>query len=184
MDDLEITELYWTRSENAILETDIKYGRYCRRIAANILHDERDVEECVNDAYLRVWDSVPPERPERFSAFIGKITRNLALNAWERYSAEKRTADNVASALDELGECIPAPAENAEENIAINDALNRFLASLNSEKRIIFMRRYFYFDSVKDIAKDLSLGESKVKMSLLRSRNDLRRFLNEEDIVL
>ena len=105
MEDLQIIELFWQRSESAVTETARKYGRYCHTIAYNILHSREDSEECVNDTYLNAWRTIPPQRPERLSTFLGKITRNLSLKRWEQYHAEKRGAGQTALALDELAEC-------------------------------------------------------------------------------
>ncbi len=114
MEDLQIIELFWQRSESAVTETARKYGRYCHTIAYNILHSREDSEECVNDTYLNAWRTIPPQRPERLSTFLGKITRNLSLKRWEQYHAEKRGAGQTALALDELAECVPA-SDNVEQ---------------------------------------------------------------------
>ncbi len=186
MEDHEIVDLYWARSEDAIGETEAKYGRYCYYIAFNILHDNEDSEECVNDTYLKAWNAMPDRRPNRLSAFLGKITRNLALNRWESYHAEKRGSGQVPLALEELHECIPSAhsGEGLADELALADVLDRFLASLPKEKRRIFMRRYWYLSPIAEIAADHSMSESKVKMSLLRARNALRRVLAEEGIAL
>lgn len=186
MEDHQIVELYWARSERAIPETADKYGRYCYSIACHILHSREDSEECVNDTYLHAWNAMPPQRPNKLSAFLGRITRNLSLNRWDKYSAEKRGAGQVFLSLDELRECIPTPdrAEQIVDDIALADIFNRFLASLSAENRKIFMRRYWYFSSVKEIAEDYRFSESKVKMSLLRSRKSLKQFLEKEGVSL
>ncbi len=181
MEDREIVDLYFERSESAIIETENKYGKYCRYIAYNILRSESDAEECVNDAYLKVWDSVPPKRPERLSAYVGKITRNVALDRYEKNRAQKRGGGEVALSFEELRECIPSD-EKCGESLILKDALNRFLVSLSSEKRKIFVRRYWYFSSVKDISAEYHISQSKVKMTLLRLRNELKEFLQQEDI--
>jgi RNA polymerase sigma-70 factor (ECF subfamily) len=186
MDDTKIIDLYWARSENAISETATKYGKYCRTIAYNILRNNEDSEECVSDTYLRAWEAMPPQRPRRLQAFLGKITRNLSLDRYKRLSAEKRGGGEVPVALDELLECIPAEnsTEKAIEDIALTESLNRFLGTLSTESRRIFLRRYWYLTPVKEIAKEYSIGESKVKMSLLRSRKELKQFLEKEGITL
>lgn len=184
MEDHQIIDLYWARSESALSETAGKYGRYCHYIAYGILHNDEDSEECVNDTYLRAWNSMPPHRPEKLSAFLGKIVRNLSLNRYELYTAEKRGGGQIALALDELEECIPAGSEvdlPVREN-ALVDAINRFLASMPAESRKLFMRRYWYFRSIKEIALEYGLSESKVKMTLLRARNSLKQFLEKEGI--
>lgn len=186
MEDHQIIELFWQRSESAVTETARKYGRYCHTIAYNILHSREDSEECVNDTYLNAWRTIPPQRPERLSAFLGKITRNLSLKRWEQYHAEKRGAGQTALALDELAECVPA-SDNVEQvidDLALAEALDRFLASLSPERRKIFMRRYWYLSPIKEIAAEYGVSQSKVKMSLLRSRQALRQLLEKEGIKL
>ncbi len=184
MDDREIVELYWARSENAISETADKYGRFCHYIAYNILHSDEDSEECVNDTYLAAWNAMPDLRPRKLSAFLGRVTRNLALHRWERYHAEKRGSGAVPLALEELRECVPASdkADRVVEDLVLAEVFNRFLASLPKEKRKIFMRRYWYLCPIAEIAEDLSLSESSVKMSLLRARNELKTLLEKEGI--
>jgi len=186
MDDKKILDLYWMRSEAAISETANKYGRYCHSIAFNILRNHEDSQECVNDVYLKAWKAMPPQRPNRLSVFLGKITRNLSLNRYKKQTAEKRGCGQVPLVLDELQECIPAAdsTEQAIDDLALAEALNQFLASLPPETRKIFMRRYWYISSIQEIAEDFHMGESKVKMLLLRTRNKLKLFLEKEGILL
>ena len=186
MEDDQIVDLYWSRSEKAISETANKYGRYCYAIAQNILHSHEDSEECVNDTYLHAWNAMPDQRPGKLPAFLGRITRNLSLKKGEKYAAEKRGGGQVPLVLDELQECIPAAdsTDQMVDDLMLTDLLNRFLASMTEEKRRIFMRRYWYLSPVAEIAADLAISESKVKMSLLRSRNELRRWLEKEGIGL
>lgn len=186
MEDQQIVELFWRRDQAAVTETARKYGRYCHAIAYNILHNREDSEECVNDTYLNAWRAMPPQRPERLSAFLGKIARNLSLKRWEKYHAEKRGAGQAALALDELAECVPASGsvEQAIDGLALAEVLDRFLASLPAERRKIFMRRYWYLSSIKEIAAEFGVSQSKVKMSLLRSREALRKTLEKEGIEL
>lgn len=186
MEDSQIIQLYFERSEDAISQTAIKYGGYCRTIAYNILHSIEDSQECVNDTYLKTWNTIPPCRPKKFAAFLGRITRNLSLNRYRNYTAEKRGGGEIPAALDELEECIPSPydANDPTDEIVLADVLNRFLAALPAEQRKIFMRRYWYISSVKEIAGDYGISESKVKMSLLRSRNQLKAILEKEGIAL
>ena len=186
MDDRQIVDLYWERSETAISETSKKYGKYCSYIAYNILHNREDCEECVNDTYMRAWGAMPPKRPNRLSVFLGKITRNLSLNRYEKYTAKKRGAGQVTFVLEELKECVPTAdhAEQVIDDMLLPETLNRFLAGLPEERRKFFMRRYWYLSPVREIASDFSVSESRVKMSLLRSRNELRALLEKEGIVL
>lgn len=184
MDDKTIIDLYWKRSEAAISETASKYGRYCRRIAYNILHNNEDCEECVNDAYLKAWNAMPPNRPNRLSVFLGKIVRNLSFDRYNGYTAQKRGGGEIPLALEELEECIPASfdTEQAMDALALADMLNRFLAGVKPEARILFVRRYWYLDPVKEITASAGVSESKVKTTLLRLRRKLKQFLEEEGV--
>lgn len=186
MEDSRIIQLYFDRSEEAISQTAIKYGRYCHTIAYNILHNLEDSEECVNDTYWRAWGTIPPRRPKRLAAFLGKITRNLSLDMYRHYAADKRGGSELTIALEELGDCAPAVGslDDYADEMVIVDALNGFLASLSAEHRRIFMRRYWYVSSVKEIADDYGITESKVKMSLFRSRNQLKAILEKEGIAI
>ena len=186
MDDRQIIALFNERSEAALSETAKKYGRYCRTVAYNILYNEEDSEECVNDTWLRAWEAIPPQCPVRLSAFLGKITRNLALNRYKHKNREKRGGGQTLLVLEELAECVPG-AESTEEAAGaalLVDVLNRFLEKLSAEKRKIFMRRYWYMSSVKEIAEEFGLSESKVKMTLLRLRNKLKQTLEKEGIIV
>ena len=184
MEDRQIVDLYWARSEAAISETEKKYGRYCHAIAYNILHSDEDSEECVNDTYLKVWNAIPPSMPQRFCAFIGRITRNLALDRYAQNRAQKRDG-GVELALDELAECIsPEMTGDVSDGMALKNAINGFLASLPRRTRIIFMRRYFYLLPIKEIAEGLSMSESNVKVTLMRTREKFREYLENEGIVI
>ena len=186
MEDDAIVELYWQRSEEAIVQTDRKYGRYCRSIAYNILQDQDDCDECLNDTYLKAWNIIPPRRPSLFSALLGKITRNLALDRRKYNQAEKRGGGQVPLALEELSQCVPGgtDAEEILENKEITALLNRFLSSLPQRTREVFMLRYWYLCSVRQIADSLGLGESSVKMTLLRARRQLKALLEKEGVCL
>lgn len=186
MEDNNIVDLYWKRSEMAITETASKYGRYCNTIAFNILHNKEDAEECVNDTYLKVWGVIPTLRPQRFSAFIGKITRNLSIHRYEYYKAKKRDYEETTITIEELQDCIPN-SDNVEgiiDDMMLTEIINRFLSGLSMEKRKIFMRRYRYLSSIKEIASDYQMSESKVKMLLLRVRKELQKLLEQEGIAL
>jgi RNA polymerase sigma-70 factor (ECF subfamily) len=186
MEDSKIIDLYWSRSENAITETETKYGRYCHSIAYNILRSDEDSEECVSDTYLKAWNAMPPQRPEKLSSFLGKITRNLALNMYEKYSAKKRGGGQVELAIDELSECIPSQTsvEKTIDDMALSEILNGFLAGLPEKSRKIFMGRYWYLLSIKEIAEEYHMGESRVKVTLFRLRKDLKEVLEKEGITL
>lgn len=185
MDDEQIIDLYWARSETAISATADKYGRYCSYIASNILCSEEDSEECVNDTYMRAWNCMPPHRPAVLKAFLGKITRNLSLNRLAQRSSQKRGLGQAALVLEEIQECVgrDSDTEQLVEDMVLVEVLNRFLASLSADQRRIFMKRYWYFSSIKEIADCLGVGESKVKMSLLRSKDKLRKMLEKEGVL-
>ena len=153
--DAQIVDMYWQRNETAISETQHKYGRYCNYIADNVLHNAQDAEECVNDAYNRLWTLIPPAKPEYLSAFLGKIVRGLAVDRRRMNRAAKRGGETETVAL-ELAECFGAYDDDGAENGAVlRDSINRFLAGLTKETRVVFMRRYWYMSSVADIAHDL-----------------------------
>ncbi len=186
LEDTRIVELYWDRSESAIAESQNKYGTYCHCIAYNVLQDDSDAEECVNDTWLRAWESMPPQRPTGLAAFLGKITRNLALNRLEHNRAQKRGGYQTPLALDELAECVPDAAASADpaEEIALRAAVNAFLRALPEETMIVFLQRYFYCSSIKDIARNRKIGENRVKVMLFRARGKFKRFLEKEGIVI
>lgn len=182
MDDKDILALYFTRSERAIAETAHKYQDYCYTIAHRILSSVEDAEECVNDTWLRAWNAIPPASPNDLKSYLGRITRNLALNRYRDSSADKRGNGIIPQALEELETCIPASGcvEQALDDAALTALLNRFLASLKPETRKLFVRRYWYLDSIAELAARYHLSESKVKMSLLRTRQKLKSILQEE----
>ena len=186
MDDRKIIKLYFDRSEQAISETAKKYGRYCHYIAYQILHSKEDSEECVNDTYLRAWNVIPPKQPVRLRTFLGKITRNLSLNKWEKLAAKKRGSGQVEEVLDELLDCFSEEdnVENIVENKRILQILNDFIDDLSIEKRKMFVRRYWYFSSVKEISKDFGISESKVTVTLFRTRQMLKEVLEKEGVIL
>ena len=181
MEDKQIVELYWARSETAISETAKKYGRYCHYIAYQILHNDEDAKEVVNDTYLKTWNTIPPRRPDPLKPYVGTISRQLALDVYKKQHAQRR-GGQVSLVLDELSECIPDNDSGADigESVALSDALNRFMWALPQRTRNIFVRRYFYMSSVAEIAKDFSMKESNVTMHLLRTRKKLEQFLKKE----
>ena len=182
MEDFEIIELFFERNENAINETERKYGRYLFKIAYNILFDSEDCKECVNDTYMKAWNVIPPQNPKVLSTFLGKITRRLAIDVFRKKHAEKRGDSEFALSLSELDECIPDSfsAEAEFEQKELSENINRFLASLSKENRDIFVCRYFYSDSIKDIASFFGTSETKIKSSLFRSRKILKEHLLKE----
>lgn len=186
MEDQQIIALYWQRSEEAIVQTDRKYGPYCHTIAFNILQNHSDSDECVNDTYLKLWSIIPPRKPTLFSALLAKITRNLALDRRKYNRAEKRGGGQTELALEELSQCVPGGKNEEEllENRLLTELLNRFLESLPRQARQVFLLRYWYLCSVRQIADSLALTESGVKMSLLRSRRQLKSLLEKEGVGL
>ena len=183
MEDDGIIELYWERKENAIKETALKYGKLCTYIARNILSSYEDSEECVNDTYFAVWNAIPKERPNRFSAFISRITRNLALKKYEYISAAKRNPAAITS-LEELEDCISGvdSVESEVEKRRIESTIDKFLWRQSEEKRNIFIRRYWYFDSIENICKSTGFTQSKIKSMLYQMRKELRKYLESEGI--
>lgn len=183
MEDTTIIKLYWARDERAIAETSAKYGRLCNHIASNILSVHEDREECINDTYLAVWNAIPDKHPSRFSVFISRIVRNLSLKKYEYISAAKRNPSTVTS-FEELGDCVSG-TNNVESEIEkkhIENLINEFLWLLNKEKRNIFIRRYWYFDSIDTICKCTGYSQSKVKSMLYETRRKLKKHLEQEGI--
>lgn len=186
MEDLQIVELYWQRSEAAIAESAAKYGGYCQNIAYGILRNVPDAEECVSDTWLRAWNAIPPERPRKLAAFLGKITRNLSLDRLRKNTAKFRGGDQVQLALEELETTIPAgeSPERLAEEAELVQCLEVFLHSLSREKRHVFLLRYWYFRPVQEIAWQLHMSESKVTSMLFRIRKELKQHLEKEGIGL
>lgn len=182
MEDDRIVDLYWRRDESAISETAAKYGTYLHSISRQILRNSEDAEECVNDTYRDAWQSIPPHRPAVLSTFLGKITRRISIDRWRKQSAEKRSGDATALALEELEECVSGAGdvETEVERRELQRKLNVFLFALPQTDRRVFMCRYWYMDSISDIAKQFSCSESKIKSMLFRTRNKLRTMLEKE----
>ena len=177
MDDLEIIELYFCRDEKALTETARKYGNYCYTVAFSVLNSMEDSKETVNDTYLELWNTIPPERPTVLSAFIGKITRRLAIGRWRKNTAVKRGGGEFEATLDELSECISdnTNVEKIVEGKLVVSTINEFLKKLPDTERNVFICRYWYADSVKSVAKQFGFSESKVKSMLMRTRTKLER---------
>ncbi len=184
MEDRQIIQLYFDRSEQAIRETDTKYGGYCYSIAYNILTNREDSEEAVSDTYLSAWNAMPPRRPPALAAFLGKITRNISIDRWRKYRAFKRGEGQMEIALDELSECVGGAesAEDAAIRKEILTSLNRFLATLKDVERSVFLRRYWYLDSTEEIAENSGFTVSKVKSMLCRIRKRLYAQLEQEGL--
>lgn len=184
MEDQRIVDLYWNRDEDAILHTQRKYGGLCQTIANNILGNPQDAEECVNDAYLKVWNSIPPERPESLLGFLSRVVRNISLDKYRFNRAEKRSrgADIMFSELEECLSDESLAALNEDEGIV--DAINRFLKTLDQENRILFVRRYYYMDSNEMLAKTFGINDNTIRQRLFRMRENLKKFLEKEGIGL
>lgn len=184
MNDVDIVELFFSRDERAIHEVISKYGTYCRSIAYNILHDEENAEEVMNDTWFGAWNSIPPHNPENLSTYLGKITRNISLTKWRDQHAAKRFADTVSLVSEELEECLPSgmTIEKKLEEAELRNTMNRFIEELPEIEQRVFVCRYFYFDSILEIAKRFQFSESKVKSMLHRNRKKLKKVLDREEV--
>jgi RNA polymerase sigma-70 factor (ECF subfamily) len=181
MEDQQIVDLYFARSESAITETDRKYGRYCHSIAYNILEDHEDAKEIVNDTYFKAWNTIPPNRPDPLKPYVGMISRHLSLDRYEEYHTQKR-GGQVPLVLEELAECIPDndSREDIGESVALKDALAKFIRSLPDKTQRIFLRRYWYASSVAEIAEEYGMRENSVNVLLHRTRKKLKDHLQKE----
>lgn len=182
MEDREILDLYWHRMESAIAATNEKYHPYCFHIAASILGNSQDAEECVNDTWLKAWNSIPPNRPANMATYLGKLVRTTAIDCLRKKSRKQRGGTGADVVLDELAECIP-DIENIERKIEeqeLTELLNLFLGTLSRFDRNVFVCRYWYFESVKAIAKAAHAKESRIKSILFRTRKKLKSYLEEE----
>ena len=185
MEDSEILDLYFARSETAITQTDLKYGGYCYKIAYNILTNNEDAEESVSDTYMTAWKAIPPRRPAVLATFLGKITRRFSLNRWKSRNAYKRGGGEITLALEELDECV-ADSQNVESSYAHKETVRsfrRFLDTLPETERNVFLRRYWCLDTIADIGGSFGFSESKVKSMLHRTRQKLRKQLEKEGLL-
>ena len=185
MDDQAIIALYWSRDQRALGESQQKYGPFCLRLSENILACREDAEECVNDTWQRAWDTMPPQRPGSLRAYLSRICRNLSLDRWRRRKAQKR-GEGLEVLLEELEDCVPASpsAEEAAENREITRCVGVWLASLEREDRTVFLRRYWYGQQVKEIARQAGCTPQKMAQRLYRLRLSLREALEQEGIVI
>lgn len=182
MQDRQIVDLFWERSEDAIRETEIKYGAYLSKVAYNILADLEDSEECVNDTYLAAWNSMLPNRPSILSAYLSKITRQISIDIFRKKHTVKRYASEYALSLDELGDSFSdgiTPERELDAKL-LDDAVNRFVSALPEHAQRVFVGRYYFFDSLKDIAAYCGMTESKAKSLLYRTRQRLKAYLVKE----
>ena len=185
MDDAQIINLYFARDENAIVETKNKYQNMCYRIAQNILYNREDSEECVNDTWLRTWNTIPPSRPSVLSTYLAKIVRNLSLNRYRDMHALKRGGSSVNIAIEELNECITdgKTVEKDMEYKLLTESIEDFLWKQTKRNRTVFLKRYFYVMDIKEIAEELDIKEGTVKSILSRMRKKLAVWLEKEAVV-
>lgn len=186
MEDEAIVSLYWDRDERAIRETEEKYDRYLTKIAYNILNDREDSRESVNDTYLAAWDSIPPHRPGVLSAYLAKLTRRISIDRFRYRTRDKRMGSEYAVSLSELGDCVSG-GNTTEEIVNVKllaDSIGIFLRLQSKEARTTFIARYYFLDSVKEIARSTGMSESKVKSLLHRTRVALKKYLEEEGFSL
>ena len=184
MEDEKIIELFFGRSESAIKELAAKFEKVCMTVSMNILGSREDAEECLNDTYLAVWNTIPPQKPENLTAFICKIARNLSLKKSAYNSAEKRQG-NYGICIDELNECIPAQhtVESETEFAELSDTVNKFISSLDKTNQFLFVRRYFFSDSYESLSKHTGLKEQAIRTRLSRIRSNLKKFLAEQEVL-
>lgn len=185
MEDSQIVSLYWDRNEAAITQTEIKYGKYLAKIAYNILADREDAQESVNDTYLAAWDSMPPHRPNVLSTYLGKLTRRISIDLFRKKTSQKRYAGEYALSLEELSDCISG-GNSTEEAVSVTilaQVIEQYLRSVSQEARTVFLCRYYYLDSVKQIAATCNISESKVKVLLYRTRQGLFAHLKKEGFI-
>ena len=184
MEDAAIVDLYWQRSDQAISETDRKYGKYCHTIAYNICANNEDAEECVNDTWFSAWNMMPDKRPSILSTFLGYITRNFALDRFKAKNAQKRGGGETPLALEELENCIPSLSnvEQRYEEKELEAAIDRFVSTLPRADRRMFIARYWFLAPISEISEKMGCSQSKTKMTLFRTRNKLRMYLEEEGL--
>ena len=185
MEDKHIIELFFSRSEEAIVRLSEIYDTYCYAIARNILSNESDIQECLNDTYLAIWNKIPPNHPQKLSVYLGKITRRIAIDKVRKQTAQRRRNGELDMALDELNECIGGGMrpDDALEQKELSKVINAFLQSLPETEQKIFLRRYFYLEPIEVIAKRFSFTESKVKSMLKRTRDRFKRYLQKEEML-
>lgn len=185
MEDAAIVALYWQRNEAAITETDRKYGRYCRRIAQNILASAEDAEECVSDTWLSAWNTMPPQRPSSLPPFLGRIVRNFSLSRWRRTHAQKR-GGGLDALLSELEDCLPAPGSVADtvETRALTGCIEGWLEGLPKPDRLLFLRRYWYGEPVNALAAQRGETPNRTAKRLLALRRGLKKILEGEGAAL
>ena len=185
MDDKRIVELFWERSESALIQTEKKYKNYIFGISRSILQRKEDVEECVNDTLNAAWNSIPPAKPDNLKVYLGRLVRNISINRYMKINAIKRRGEGDLI-FEELSEFLPDPASeySIADEIALRDAVNYFLGTLPKLTRIVFLRRYWYFSSISEIASDYGLSTTNVKVMLHRTRTKFKKYLMKEGIIV
>lgn len=184
MEDIQIVDLYWKRNQLAISESIVKYGQMLKRISLSVLSDHEDAEECVNDTYLKAWNAMPPQKPISLAAYLGRITRNISINLWNKKHAQKRGGDNIL--ISELTDCFPAPhTVDAElEARELTEAITRWLYSLGQDDRVLFLRRYWFGESLSQLADECLTTSNKLAGRIYRLRRKLKAALEKEEILL
>ena len=182
MDDSVIVELYWQRSEQALRETQTKYEKYLYTTAYNILGSHEDSSECVNDTYMKAWQSIPPNKPEKLGAYLAAIVRNAAVSVFRRQNTASRAASQYTLSLDELAECVSGgeSPEQSFDSKQLGAAISAYLSTLSAQAREIFVCRYYFGDSLGDIAGYTGSSEAKIKSTLFRARKGLKEYLTKE----
>ena len=183
MEDKKIVDLYWDRSESAISETQTKYGKLLYRLSFSLLSSREDAEECVNDTYIAAWNAMPDERPEFLCAFLCKIDRRVSINKYNSLHRQRRGGAGLI--IEELTDCIPSKNDVSDsyENKRLGEIINRFLEGLDTEKRVVFVKRYFYSKSIYEISQQMNISEGKIKSMLFRMREQLYTILEREDLL-
>lgn len=183
MEDSLIIDLYFKRSEEAIKETDIKYHQYCENIGYHILKNHQDTEECINDCYFKTWNAIPPTRPNSLQSFLGKIMRNLSLDCYRKKHSQKRGGNEFGILLSELNECIPSNDSvwDSYNSKMLSEAIDKFLNEIPEKQCIVFIKRYYFCKSIKEIGKECSMTTTHVKVLLFRIRSALKRYLEMEN---
>ena len=184
MNDQAIVQLFWDRNEDAISESKKQYEDYCMYIAENVLHSRQDSEECLNDALLAAWKSIPPQKPENLRTYLGKLIREIAIDRWKKNNRQKRIRSDICQSLDEIAEIVSGGDFDEEiEERELSHAISTFLSSIEETKRNVFIRRYWHYDSIDSICARYGFGKSKVLMMLKRTRDDLAQYLKKEGFI-
>ena len=183
MEDERIVELFWQRDEDAVTQTERKYGAYCYAVAFNVLSVREDAEECVSDAYRRAWDSIPPERPKLLRAWLGKVTRNLALNLWNKNHTQKRYS-GFEQLFGELEDCVPASGnvERSVDSAELGRVISEWLREQSELDRVLFVRRYWQGEALNALADEWGVSQNKLAQKMLRLRRSLRSALEREGV--